>query len=122
MTDKTIITTDQAPAAIGTYSQAVKAGNTVYFSGQIPLNPSTMEMVTESFDAQAVQVGPSRTDLAPDRAHVATHGRPDHRWPGGGHVSEEFRRDRAAHAGVHHVLWLLHRGARRGVGLLCQHL
>lgn len=56
MTDKTIIATDQAPAAIGTYSQAVKAGNTVYFSGQIPLNPSTMEMVTESFDAQAIQV------------------------------------------------------------------
>jgi len=56
MTEKTIIATEQAPAAIGTYSQAVRAGNTVYISGQIPLNPQTMEMVTESFEAQAVQV------------------------------------------------------------------
>lgn len=53
---KTIISTEKAPAAIGTYSQAVKAGNTVYFSGQIPLNPETMEMVTESFAAQTIQV------------------------------------------------------------------
>lgn len=42
---KTIITTDQAPQAIGTYSQAVRAGNTVYISGQIPLVPETMELV-----------------------------------------------------------------------------
>lgn len=56
MTTKTIISTDKAPAAIGPYSQAVKAGNTVYMSGQIPLNPVSMEMVTESFEAQAVQV------------------------------------------------------------------
>lgn len=56
MTVKTIINTDKAPAAIGPYSQAVKAGNTVYLSGQIPLVPATMEMVTESFEAQAVQV------------------------------------------------------------------
>ncbi|MBL36209.1 MAG: reactive intermediate/imine deaminase [Oceanospirillaceae bacterium] len=56
MTEKTIISTENAPSAIGTYSQAVKAGNTVYISGQIPLNPKTMEMVTESFEAQAVQV------------------------------------------------------------------
>lgn len=56
MTLKTIISTDKAPAAIGPYSQAVKAGNTVYLSGQIPLDPATMEMVTESFEAQAVRV------------------------------------------------------------------
>jgi reactive intermediate/imine deaminase len=56
MTTKTIISTEKAPAAIGPYSQAVKAGNTVYMSGQIPLNPANMEMVTESFEAQAVQV------------------------------------------------------------------
>jgi reactive intermediate/imine deaminase len=56
MSNKTIISTEKAPAAIGTYSQAVKVGNTVYLSGQIPLNPETMEMVTESFQAQAVQV------------------------------------------------------------------
>ncbi len=42
---RTIIHTDKAPAAIGTYSQAVKVGNTVYLSGQIALNPETMEMV-----------------------------------------------------------------------------
>ena len=54
--NKVIISTEKAPAAIGTYSQAVKVGNTVYLSGQIPLNPQTMEMVTESFEAQAVQV------------------------------------------------------------------
>ena len=40
-----IITTDKAPQAIGTYSQAVKTGSTVYLSGQIPLVPETMEMV-----------------------------------------------------------------------------
>jgi len=42
---KEIIKTDKAPQAIGTYSQAVKTGNTVYLSGQIPLIPDTMEMV-----------------------------------------------------------------------------
>ena len=52
---KTIINTEHAPAAIGTYSQAVRAGNTVYMSGQIPLNPITMEMV-EGFEQQTVQV------------------------------------------------------------------
>ncbi len=52
---KTVINTDKAPAAIGTYSQAIKAGNTVYMSGQIPLDPKSMELV-EGFEAQAVQV------------------------------------------------------------------
>lgn len=52
---KTIIQTNKAPAAIGTYSQAVKAGNTVYLSGQIPLIPETMELV-ESFEDQVHQV------------------------------------------------------------------
>ena len=42
---KTVITSPNAPAAIGTYSQAIKAGNTVYLSGQIPLDPKTMELV-----------------------------------------------------------------------------
>ncbi|WP_417690316.1 RidA family protein [Pseudidiomarina sp.] len=53
---KVIISTDKAPAAIGTYSQAVKIGTTVYLSGQIPLVPETMEFVSEDFRAQAVQV------------------------------------------------------------------
>ena len=45
MTNKAVIHTDNAPAAIGTYSQAVKVNNTVYLSGQIPLDPKTMEIV-----------------------------------------------------------------------------
>ncbi|WP_417659096.1 Rid family detoxifying hydrolase [Pseudidiomarina sp.] len=53
---KVIISTENAPAAIGTYSQAVKIGTTVYLSGQIPLVPETMEFVSEEFRAQAVQV------------------------------------------------------------------
>lgn len=53
---KVIINTDKAPAAIGPYSQAVKVGTTVYMSGQIPLLPATMEMVSDDFRAQAEQV------------------------------------------------------------------
>lgn len=53
---KSIIQTAQAPAAIGTYSQAVKAGNTVYLSGQIPLVPETMLVISEDFSEQAHQV------------------------------------------------------------------
>lgn len=48
-----IIHTDKAPAAIGPYSQAVRAGNTVYLSGQIPLDPSTGLVVEGGIDAQA---------------------------------------------------------------------
>jgi reactive intermediate/imine deaminase len=50
-----IIATDKAPAAIGTYSQAVKVGDTVYLSGQIGLDPVSMTMA-EGFEAQAVRV------------------------------------------------------------------
>ncbi len=53
---KEIIQTDRAPKAIGTYSQAVKVGREVYLSGQIPLVPSTMEMVDGGFDTQVKQV------------------------------------------------------------------
>ena len=56
MSNKAVINTEKAPAAIGPYSQAVKAGNTVYLSGQIPLNPETMEIVSDDFEAQARQV------------------------------------------------------------------
>lgn len=48
-----IIHTDQAPAAIGPYSQAVRAGDTVYLSGQIPLDPATGELVGGDISAQA---------------------------------------------------------------------
>lgn len=53
---KVIISTDAAPAAIGTYSQAVKIGTTVYLSGQIPLVPASMQMVSEDFSEQTHQV------------------------------------------------------------------
>ena len=53
---KTIIETNNAPSAIGTYSQAVRVDKTVYISGQIPLNPKTMKMVTTDFHAQVKQV------------------------------------------------------------------
>ena len=51
-----IIHTDQAPAAIGTYSQAVKCGNTVYLSGQIPLDPKTMQLQNATIEAEIHQV------------------------------------------------------------------
>jgi reactive intermediate/imine deaminase len=51
-----IIRTDQAPQAIGTYSQAVKVGQTVYLSGQIPLVPETMVMVEGDMEAQIRRV------------------------------------------------------------------
>ncbi|MDP4943973.1 MAG: RidA family protein [Alishewanella sp.] len=53
---KVIIRTDAAPAAIGTYSQAVKIGTTVYLSGQIPLVPDTMQFVSDDFAEQTHQV------------------------------------------------------------------
>ncbi|SNY97885.1 RidA family protein [Halomonas sp. hl-4] len=56
MSNKAVINTEKAPAAIGPYSQAIKAGNTVYLSGQIPLDPATMEIVSDDFEMQARQV------------------------------------------------------------------
>lgn len=53
---KQIISTDQAPAAIGTYSQAVRIDNTVYLSGQIPLVPATMEIIEGGISEQIHQV------------------------------------------------------------------
>ncbi len=53
--NKHIISTDQAPQAIGTYSQAVRVGDTVYLSGQIGLDPHTMQLV-EGIDAQVHRV------------------------------------------------------------------
>ena len=61
---KIIIQTDNAPAAIGTYSQAVKADNTVYISGQIPLVAATMETVEGDIDAQITQVFDNLTAVA----------------------------------------------------------
>ena len=53
--NRAVIQTNKAPAAIGTYSQAVKIGNTVYLSGQIGLDPASMQLV-DGIDAQIVQV------------------------------------------------------------------
>ena len=55
MSNRQTIHTDNAPQAIGTYSQAVKAGTTVYISGQIPLVPETMELVDGDFKANTRQ-------------------------------------------------------------------
>ena len=50
------ISTDKAPSAIGAYSQAIKAGDFIFMSGQIPLDPSTMEIVSDDFSEQVMQV------------------------------------------------------------------
>ncbi len=53
---KEAIHSDNAPAAIGTYSQAIRSGDIVFLSGQIPLDPATMEIVGGDFEARARQV------------------------------------------------------------------
>lgn len=53
---KTVIQTPHAPQIVGPYSQAVRVGNSIFLSGQIPLDPQTMTVVSEDFTAQAVQV------------------------------------------------------------------
>ena len=85
---RTIIQTDRAPQAIGTYSQAVKCGSTVYLSGQIPLDPDTMQLVEgdmavqirrvfDNLGAVAAAAGGTLADVAklnvflPDLGHFA---------------------------------------------------
>ncbi|MRH78055.1 RidA family protein [Spiribacter sp. C176] len=58
-----IIQTDQAPAAIGPYSQAVRVGDLVFLSGQIPLDPITMEMVGPDIEAQTIRVFENLSNL-----------------------------------------------------------
>lgn len=53
---RNIVHTDKAPSAIGTYSQAVRHGNLVFLSGQIPLDPDTMELVSGDFEARTRRV------------------------------------------------------------------
>lgn len=53
--NRSFITTSDAPAAIGTYSQAVKVGQTTYLSGQIPLDPDTMELVVGDIETEIRQ-------------------------------------------------------------------
>jgi reactive intermediate/imine deaminase len=61
---RSIISTDKAPQAIGTYSQAVKIDNTVYLSGQIPLVPETMELVDGDMRMQITQIFNNLTAVA----------------------------------------------------------
>ncbi len=61
---KEIISTNQAPQAIGTYSQAVKVGNTVYVSGQIPLIAETMELIEGDITEQVRQIFRNLTAIA----------------------------------------------------------
>ena len=56
MSNKIVISTDSAPQAIGTYSQAIKTGNTVYLSGQIPLDPVSGTMISGGIDEQINRV------------------------------------------------------------------
>tara|TARA_R110002050_G_scaffold14272_2_gene45153 strand:- start:213 stop:596 length:384 start_codon:yes stop_codon:yes gene_type:complete len=56
MLNKAVISTDNAPSAIGTYSQAIKVSNTVYLSGQIPLDPDSMQVVEGGISAEIDQV------------------------------------------------------------------
>ena|SRR5690554_4167167 len=56
MSDREVIASAQAPAAIGPYSQAVRTGNLIFMSGQIPLDPTTMQMVEGGIEAQTRQV------------------------------------------------------------------
>lgn len=64
MSNRSIIATNNAPQAIGTYSQAVKVGNTVYLSGQIPLVPETMELISDNIEDQIQQVFKNLTAVA----------------------------------------------------------
>ena len=61
---RSIISTDAAPKAIGTYSQAVRAGNTVYLSGQIPLDPQTMQLDNANIEAEIERVFKNLTAVA----------------------------------------------------------
>ncbi len=54
--DRTRISTDAAPGAIGPYSQAIKAGNLIFVSGQLPINPATNELITDDIGAMTRQI------------------------------------------------------------------
>lgn len=64
MSNRAVIATQSAPQAIGPYSQGIKVGNTVWISGQIPLDPASMEMVTDDISAEADQVFRNLTAVA----------------------------------------------------------
>jgi reactive intermediate/imine deaminase len=64
MSNKIVITSESAPKAIGTYSQAIKINNTVYLSGQIALDPATMQLKNSDIETEIVQVFENLTAVA----------------------------------------------------------
>jgi reactive intermediate/imine deaminase len=64
VSNRQAISSEAAPAAIGTYSQAIRAGNTVWLSGQIPLDPASMEVVGDDIQSQTRQVFDNLTAVA----------------------------------------------------------
>jgi reactive intermediate/imine deaminase len=70
---KNAIHTEHAPAAIGTYSQAIRTGNLVFLSGQIPLDPATMEVATGDFEARARQVFENLAAVAKEAGGTLDH-------------------------------------------------
>ena len=68
-----IIHTHHAPAAIGAYSQAVQAGNTIYISGQIPLDPKTMTLVSGDFATQVAQAFDNLKAIAVEAGATFSH-------------------------------------------------
>jgi reactive intermediate/imine deaminase len=61
---RTVVHSKDAPQAIGTYSQAIRVAQTVYLSGQVPLNPATGQLVTDDFHAEVRQVFENLTNVA----------------------------------------------------------
>ncbi len=64
MSNRAVISTPQAPDALGPYSQTIKVGNTVWLSGQIPLVPESMELIAGDITAQATQVFTNLSEVA----------------------------------------------------------
>lgn len=73
MSNRAVIHTNNAPAAIGPYAQAIKAGNTVYMSGQIPLDPKTMELVKGDISVQTKRVFDNLVAVAEAAGGSLTH-------------------------------------------------
>ena len=70
---KQIISTDKAPKAIGPYSQAVKAGNMLFVSGQIPINPATGTMASETIEGQTEQVMKNLEAILKEAGYFMSH-------------------------------------------------
>ena len=91
------IHTDQAPKAIGPYSQAVRVGDTVYMAGQIPLDPATMQMVEGDFEKEARRVFENIKAVIAASGGTLRAGREGHHLP---HRLRELRQGQRAHGAV----------------------